>query len=113
MTQLIEYARHEFRLSRRGKDGKSLRETLEVVARIKGVMPEEGINPVDPPDVLYDLWGHFLRMSAARPPGMAPSPILESEIAAYCTNRRIRFQMWELDVIRALDQIALASARDE
>ncbi len=74
-----------------------------------GAMPAEGINPVDPPDYLWDLWQHFLCLNANRPPGMGPGPILESEIRAYCLNRDLRFERWELDALRALDAIALRS----
>jgi hypothetical protein len=107
VTELAEFARHEFRLSKRDKDGKSLRETLEVVERMTGNMPQEGINPVEFPDLLYDLWNWFLKLSTGRGGGMGPTPIDEQNIGWFFHNRRITPQCWQLDAIRMLDSIAL------
>lgn len=112
MTELAEFARHEFRLNKRGKDGKSLRETLEVVARMTGRMPEEGANPVEFPDLLYDLWHWFLKLNAKRGGGMGPAPISEQDIGWFFRNRNIKPQGWQLDAIQMLDGIALESMRD-
>ena len=38
---------------------------------------------------------------------MEPGPILESEILAYCLNRRMEFEVWEMETLRILDQVAL------
>lgn len=113
MTQLLDFARHEFRLNKRDKDGKSLRETLEVVERMTGQMPEEGINPVEFPDLLYDLWHWFLRMNAGRCSGMGPAPITEQEIGWFFRNRKIAPEVWQLDAIRMLDGIALESMQSD
>lgn len=110
MTQLADYASHEFRLNKRGKDGKSLRETLETVARMTGRMPEEGINPVEFPEVLAELWGWFLRLNAGRGGGFGTQPITEQGIGWFFHNRGIRPQMWQLDALRLLDRVALDSS---
>lgn len=111
MTQLVDFARHEFRLNKCGKDGKSLRETLQVVARMTGRMPEEGINPVEFPDLVSSIWQWFLRLHAGRGRGFGPEPITEQEIGWFFHNRCIRPQMWQLDAIRELDNVALESAK--
>lgn len=75
-----------------------------------GRMPEEGVNPVDFPGVLYDIWHWFLRLNAKRGGGMeGPAPILESEIRAFFKNRRITPQTWQLDALQVLDSIARES----
>jgi len=107
VNELARYAWHEARLSKKGKDGKSLRETLEVVARGPRGMPPEGINPFEIPDILYDLWIHFQALASGRQVGMEGNPISESDIQAYCLNRRIQFEEWELKAIRLLDNVAL------
>lgn len=76
-------------------------------------MPEEGANSVEFPDVLYDLWQWFLRLNATRPSGMAPSPISESEIRAFCLNRQMHLELWQLNAIRLLDAVALESTKEQ
>lgn len=90
------------------KAGESLRDTLKAVEIRTGRMPAEGLNPVDEPDVLRDLWRHFKHLNAARTYGFsAANPISELEIWAYCRNRNVRLQQWEVNALRRLDAIAL------
>jgi len=101
---LIAYAKHEFRLARRGEDGVPLRTTLETVARMSGRTPDGLINPnVLHPQVQH-VWEWFLVMSSARQNGQ---PIPESEVGWFFQNRRIEPAGWEPDVIRMLDRAAL------
>ena len=74
-------------------------------------MPEEGINPYDPPGVLYELWEWFLRLSRTRGRDATgqPQPLAEDQIGWFFHNRRLRVQEWELDVLRILDSLALES----
>jgi hypothetical protein len=110
VADLLEYATHEARLSKRNKAGESLRDTLEAVERMTGRMPAEGLNPVDDPDLLWDLWQHFLRLGASRTAGaMTANPISELEIWAFCRLRGLHLERWELDAIRRLDAIALSN----
>jgi hypothetical protein len=111
---LIDYARHEYRLSKVDNDGVSLRVTLQTVERMTGRMPDEGINPVEFPDVLWDLWHQFLELNASRGSGGmgGPAPITQLDMYAYCQLRRIWFEGWELNAFRLLDQIALSSISD-
>lgn len=110
---MVEFAEHEFRLNKRGKDGHSLRETLKVVEERKGFMPEEGVNPVEFPELLYDLWRWFLNLNSSRPSGMGSTPILESEIRAYYLNRSLTLHGWQLDAIRRLDAVAMNSSQEK
>lgn len=114
---MLEFARHEFRLGKRGKDGKTLRETLEVVARMKGgAIPQEGINPVEFPDELGHVWRWFLDLNASRQPsGMGGiCAITYPDMLSYFSLRREHPTQWEMDLIKRLDGIALEScAKDE
>lgn len=78
-----------------------------------GKMPEEGINPAEFPDLLYDLWRSFLDLHSSRGRGWAMEPITHQDIQAYSALHGVRFEEWELAAIRALDAVALGSAGDE
>lgn len=75
-------------------------------------MPEEGINPVEFPDLLYDLWRWFLDLNASRQVGMGGvGPITYLELQAYSAVQGIRMEGWEIAAIRSLDRVALESTR--
>lgn len=79
-----------------------------------GRMPEEGINPAEFPELLYDLWRSFLAMHSARGRGMSGmEPITHQGIQAYSALYGVRFEEWELAAIRALDVVALGSVGDD
>lgn len=78
-----------------------------------GRMPAEGINPVDFPNLLADEWGWFLSLNSSRQAGMAVNSISEVEMESYFRNRRITPQAWQLDLIRALDNVALEHSRED
>lgn len=75
-----------------------------------GKMPDEGINPVESPDLLYDLWRWFLDLNASRQAGMGGvGPITYLELQAYSAVQGIRMEGWEIAAIRSLDRVALDS----
>lgn len=111
MSELVAYAGHEYRLSKRNADGQSLRETLETVKRMTGRMPVEGLNPVEFPIELYDEWGWFLDLHRTRQTGLSDSPIAESEIGWYFFNRGTRPQGWLLRLIRRLETVAQSGGK--
>lgn len=114
MIRLCQFAEHEFRLGKRGKDGKTLRETLQVVERMTGHMPIEGVNPAEFPQEIEHLWGWFLQLNAKRPQAMnGISPIPESEMHYFFSNRQIQPQAWEVDAISAIDVVAITAAQEE
>lgn len=78
-----------------------------------GRMPTEGINPVAFPALLVEEWSWFLSLNSSRQVGMAVSPIAEVEMESYFRNRRITPQYWQLDLIRALDNVALEHSRED
>jgi hypothetical protein len=114
VSQLVAFAEHEFRLNKRGKDGTSLRETLQVVERMTGRMPAEGINPVEFPETALHVWNWFQQLSAGRGGGgMGPSAITYPDMQAFFGLYGIRPDVWELDAIRLLDGVALNSANTQ
>lgn len=79
-----------------------------------GRMPEEGINPVEFPDVLHDLWYCFLDLNRARRKALVGiESISYLEIQAYCALTGERFEAWELSTLQELDAIALESASNK
>jgi hypothetical protein len=100
-----------------GKDGKTLLETLEVVAQIKGRPPAElvDIRATIPefPDAFGYVWDWFISLHNTRQIGMAACPITELEIDAFCRNRGMRMSLFELEAIRTLDRLALTDYSKE
>ena len=87
-----------------------MRETLEVVARVSGRMPEEGINPGSIPAAVAHVWNWFgaLRQSAAA--GFSgPMPITNLEMLAFVTLEGLALEGWETRAIRAVDSAYLQS----
>ncbi len=76
-------------------------------------MPEEGINPVAFPGLLFEEWSWFLSLNSSRQVSMAVNSIAETEIESFFRNRRITPQLWQLDLIRALDNVALEHSRED
>jgi hypothetical protein len=106
---MIEYARHEFRLARPGKDGKSLRETLETVERMTRRRPAELDNPGELSPLVAHVWVWFTELAMGRQSGFGPLPITWQEVESYARQFGLRMQQWELRALRLLDRVALTS----
>ena len=105
---MIEFARHEFKLSVVGKDGQSLRQTLEAVKKQIGKDPVGLVNPTEFPSMLADEWGYFVKLNECRTQGLnSKNPISEQDIYYFAKNRKIDLQVWQIDLIRKLDSVAL------
>lgn len=86
----------------------SIRETCAIVARVKGAMPEEGVNPVEFPARLDYLWSWYLSLHAQRQRFMGePQPVSEADIGWFFSNRGIALQGWEPDAIRQIDNLVM------
>lgn len=58
------------------------------------------------------LWAAFLWLHAGRASGMGgPAAISAADIVAWQTLSRVRLTPWEVDVMRALDGVALRAAQ--
>jgi hypothetical protein len=94
-------------LSQVGKDGETLRDTLKVVQRVTGKIPEELIYPAELPPFLEPIWNDFLNLNSTRQNGMSVNPISYTEIAAYASLMQKRFSRFEVAVIKKLDALAI------
>lgn len=111
---MLAYAEHEFNLNALGSDGKSLRETLETVERMKGVKPPELINPVEFPMLYAEVWHSFLRLNSKRTSnGFGANPISYLEIDAFCRLTNTYFTSEEIQVLEMLDGLVLKQLRKD
>lgn len=108
---MIAFARHEFRLSVAGKDGKPLRETLETVERMTRRRPAELDNPHELPGIVAHIWTAFCELSQGRQSGFGRLPFTWAEIESYARLVRLRLHAWEVRALRALDVEHLNSER--
>ena len=67
----------------------------------------------DLPTALRYLWNHFIQLHNGRGGnGFGPNPIAWSEIRAYCDVMRVQLDPWEVEAIKAVDDVFLASSTD-
>lgn len=78
-----------------------------MVERIKGIKPDELINPAELPLFLEPLWQDFLNLNQSRQAGMAINPLTYSEIDAYARLTKTTFSKSEVLVIKQLDSLLL------
>ena len=107
IEELLDYAEHEFSISKPDKNGTSKREHLEQVERQTGKTPEELIGPQFPTTVSY-IWSAFLALSSARTSGFSgPNPLTYTEIQAWLnlTNRHLSSR--DVEAIKRLDVVYL------
>jgi hypothetical protein len=68
--------------------------------------PKELINPVEFPVLVADVWDWFISLDSTRQNGMERQRISESETGWFFINRRIKPEVWQLDLIRKLDAVS-------
>ena len=94
-----------------GKDGQSLRQTLETVSKFTGSNPEELDNPHEFPMFYGELWGVFLNLDAYRANnGFSMMSISYAEIESYCRLTKNRLTEFELSLLKRLDALSLNAA---
>jgi hypothetical protein len=89
-----------------GEDGMSLRESLNVLVKQKKPVPKELINPTKFPILVKKVWDWFIQLDSFRQNGMERQPLSEMEIGWFFRNRKIEVEVWQLDLIRKLDQVS-------
>lgn len=104
MAGLLEFAAHQFKLGKPGKDGKPLGETLQTVERMTGRRPAELDGP-DQPEGTEHIWHWFLELNRRRE--QAGAPITHIAMAAFFGLYGITPDAWELHAIEALDDLLL------
>lgn len=107
IEELLDYAEHEFSISKPDKSGISKREHLEQVERQTGKTPEELIGPQFPMSVSY-IWSAFLALNSARTVGFSgPNPLTYTEIQAWLTLTNQHLSSRDIEAIKKLDIVYL------
>jgi len=107
IEELLDYAEHEFSISKPDKSGISKREHLEQVERQTGKSPEELIGPQFPMSVSY-IWSAFLALNSARTVGFSgPNPLTYTEIQAWLTLTNQHLSSRDIEAIKKLDIVYL------
>lgn len=91
-----------------GPKGNSLRDQLNNAWRQTGIKPKQLDELKELPDSCSHLWKIFIDLHNARSSnGFGVSPISYLEIQSYSKLYQIKFEDWELDLIRMFDQTVL------
>ena len=101
----MAYAASEFKLSRKRKDGTTLRDHLLVGYRSSGIMPEELAEAPELPELARHSGVWFLELNAARSSnGFGTSPISYGEIMSWKLLVGVELAPWEVKAIREIDR---------
>jgi hypothetical protein len=106
VESLLDYAKHELKLSEKQKDGASLRDHLTNLRDKHGITPPQLISPIVNPIVMY-VWENFLSLNATRQSGMGVNAISYFEIKAWCDLTGTKISPYELKIIKQLDSVFL------
>jgi len=98
---LVAFAGHEFRMSRRTKDGATERDHLLAAQRQGAIIPE--LESPELPDWLLYLWGWFIELHQGRQSGFGASPLAWGDIWAWATLTGRSPTPWEVHCIRVID----------
>lgn len=81
---------------------------IQSIIRQGGQLPANISKQLELPPLGVPVWNYFCDLSRARQSnGFGPQPYTYSEIQAYCNLNGITLQPWELDLLKAIDQVAL------
>ena len=84
------------------------------VWRQTGIKPKELDDLPELPASCAGIWKIFVDLHNARPSGgMSVSPVLYSEIKAYCDLYNEHLEDWELYLIKAFDRVVLEVYAEE
>lgn len=85
---------------------------LRQASRSKGwqkVAQAAELSDAEIPFVLLYLWEAFLQLNQTRQYGLGPLPILYNEILAYSALMGVDFEPWEINTLKQLDMVMLAT----
>jgi len=103
----LEYAEHEFKLSKTDKDGVSARDHLEQIERQTGKRPKELDGPQFPTVISY-IWSAFCSLSGTRSAGFSgPNPLSYTEIKAWMELTQTYLNPEEVKAVVKLDNMYL------
>jgi hypothetical protein len=109
IEELLDFAEHEFSISKPDKNGISEREHLEQVERQTGRRPK-GLDGPDFPTLLSHIWSAFVALSSGRTMGFSgPNPITYDQIKAWKELTNTPLSSWEVEAIKRVDVIYMGS----
>jgi hypothetical protein len=111
ISELADFASHEFKLGIPDKTGKPAREHFEQVEKSTGKRPPELDGPLMP-ECTELVWEVFCKLHSTRQAGMGVSPISYTEIECYCRLTGIKLYQWQLRAIKTIDDAYLKSQRE-
>lgn len=105
IEELIEFAEHEFSISKPDKNGISEREHLEQVERQTGRRPKALEGPSFPV-LLSHIWSAFITLNSARTAGFSGvNPITYEQIKAWKELTDTPLSSWEVEAIKRVDVV--------
>lgn len=105
----MAFARHQFELSAPQDDGLSLIEHLRAVERQTGKVHSLIANGPALPRGCSQLWADFIELHGSRgSTGFGAARITFADLKAWQDVRGVRLDPWELDTIRAVDDLWLS-----
>ena len=109
IRDLVEYAEHEFSISKPDKSGTSEREHLEQVERQTGHRPKALDGP-DFPLLMSHVWSAFIVLNASRTMGFSgPNPISYQEIKTWKELTDTPLSSWEIEAIKRVDVVFMGT----
>lgn len=109
IDELLDYAEHEFSISKPDKNGTSQREHLLEVQRQTGKTPKELEGPPFPTLVSH-IWSAFIALSSARSMGMSgPDSLSYTEIKNWMDVTNNRLSARDVEALKSLDVIYLTT----
>ena len=109
IRDLVEYAEHEFSVSKPDKSGTSEREHLEQVERQTGHRPKALDGP-DFPLLMSHVWSAFVVLNASRTMGFSvPNPISYQEIKTWKELTDTPLSSWEIEAIKRVDVVFMGT----
>jgi hypothetical protein len=86
-----------------------LREQLLSVQRQTKKVPKQLQDLVSLPESMMQIWGHFITLDAQRSSnGYSANPLSFTEIASYFSLIKEDVDVWEVQLLRRLDQTLLS-----
>jgi len=110
IRDLVEYAEHEFSVSKPDKSGTSEREHLEQVERQTGHRPKALDGP-DFPLLMSHVWSAFIALSNGRSMGFSgPNPLSYQEIKTWKELTETPLSAWEVEAVKCVDVVFMGMA---
>lgn len=107
---MANFAKAEFALEVRQKDGYSLRKHLQAAWRASGIKPDELCNLPVIPELAKYLWDYFIELHNRRTNyGWGHVPLTFIEIDAWERKTRRTLDPWELKALLEIDGAYMAS----